>query len=272
MEVKLAEHLGFCFGVKKAVDEALKVKEKANTLGPLIHNKQVVEELDKKGIKKIDNIDEADSNNIIIRTHGASDRIKHEIISKGYKIIDLTCPFVKKLQQYAKDLEKEDYQVIIIGEKNHPEVIAIADDLKEAIILEKPEDADALESYDKIGIVVQTTQTIENFTNIVKRLENKAKSFKIHNTICNATKERQKDAVELAKNVGIMIVVGGYDSANTKQLAELCSKIKETKHIEKEKDLKQEWFKGKNIAGVTAGASTPSSIIEKIIKEISSIQ
>lgn len=268
MKVELAEHTGFCFGVKKAVDEALSLKEKANTLGPLIHNPQVVEELEKKGIKKINNLEEADAPSIIIRTHGASDKLINEINSKGYKIIDLTCPFVKKVQQYAKDLEKDGYKVIIIGEKNHPEVEGIVGHVRNAIVVENPEQAKTLPKMEKIGVVVQTTQTLKNFQDIVSLLKNKTDNLKIYNTICSATAERQEVAIELAKRSDLMIVIGGRNSGNTKQLKELCSNITETKHIESHQELKPEWFKDKKTVGITAGASTPIEIIKKVKKTI----
>ncbi|MFH2028898.1 MAG: 4-hydroxy-3-methylbut-2-enyl diphosphate reductase [Nanoarchaeota archaeon] len=268
MEVKLAKQAGFCFGVRKAVDEALNIQGKANTIGPLIHNRYVVKELEKKGIREIDSLSDSDAPTIIIRTHGASDRLIHEIVSKGHNILDLTCPFVKKVQQYAKDLEKEGYKVIIIGEKNHPEVLAIADNLEDAIIVEKPEDVDGLGRFDKIGVVVQTTQSVSNFTNIISKLESKSDKFRIHNTICNATKERQEGAVKLAKEVDLMIIVGGKDSANTKRLTELCSKIVDTKQIESEYELDKKWLKGKEKIGIAAGASTPDSIIKRIKEKL----
>jgi len=266
MQVKLAKHSGFCFGVKKAVEEASNVKGKANTFGPLIHNPQVVQELAKKGITKIDRLEDADASSIIIRTHGASDKLIHEISSKGYNIIDLTCPFVKKVQEYAKDLEKVGYRVVVIGEKDHPEVLAIADNLKNPFVVEKPEDVDGLVE-DKIGVVVQTTQSVQNFAEIIKKL-GKWSDVKVHNTICNATKERQESAAELAEKVDLMIVVGGKSSGNTKRLVELCSGIKETKHIETDDDLQREWFDGKNVVGVTAGASTPDWVIRRVVKRI----
>jgi len=264
MKVKLATKHGFCFGVKKAVDCVLKLKSNANTIGPLIHNPQFVKELEKKGIKSVDTIAEIDEKTAIIRTHGISDKLIEELKKLDIEIIDLTCPFVKTVQNHAKELESNGYQVIIVGKKGHPEVETIKDNLKNGIILNELEEATSLPKYEKIGIVAQTTQKAGHFMEIGDELKKHAKETKLINTICNATQERQEAALELAHEVDIMIVVGGKNSSNTKQLTTLCSPLVETHHIETASELKEDWFKNKEIAGITAGASTPNSIIEEI--------
>jgi 4-hydroxy-3-methylbut-2-enyl diphosphate reductase len=272
MKVKLSKKHGFCFGVKKAIDCVLKLEGEVNTLGPLIHNPQFVKELAEKGIKPVSSIDEINSKTVIIRTHGIPDKIIDELNKRNINIINLTCPFVKTVQNHAKELEKQGYKVIIIGEKGHPEVEAIKSNLKDAIIIENIEEAKAIKNYEKIGIVAQTTQKVEYFLNIAEELKKHTKETKLINTICNATQERQEAALELAKEVDIMIVIGGYNSANTKQLTKLCEAIVETKHIETEDDLNKSWFKDKNIVGITAGASTPDSIIKKVKERLSFIK
>ena len=272
MKVMLAEKQGFCFGVKRAIDCVLKLQSPVNTLGPLIHNPQFITELEKKGIKSVKGIKEIDSDTIIIRTHGLSDKLIEELKKKNLKIIDLTCPFVKKVQNYAKELEKKGYQVIIVGEKGHPEVQGIKENLRTAIVINSIEEAKQLPKFQKIGIVAQTTQQFDNLVKIGEELKQNASEIKLMNTICNATQERQRAALDVAKMVDIMIVVGGYNSANTKQLANICSSIVETKQIETEAELQKSWFKNKKIAGITAGASTPESIIKKVMKKIELIQ
>ncbi|MFH1642236.1 MAG: 4-hydroxy-3-methylbut-2-enyl diphosphate reductase [Nanoarchaeota archaeon] len=272
MNVEIANHSGFCFGVKKAMDKALHLKEKANTLGPLIHNPQVVLELERKGVKKIDNLSEADASSIIIRTHGASEAQIQDLLSKGYKIIDLTCPFVKKVQDYAKQLEKQGFSVIVIGEKNHPEVEGIVGHIKKASIIENPSQAMLLPMQKKIGVVVQTTQTLENFEKIIKVLKSKTDNLLIHNTICRATTQRQQATIKLAKKSDLMIVIGGRDSGNTKRLKELCEKYTKTKHIESHKELRNDWFAGKKAVGLTAGASSPLNVIRQVKETIEMIK
>ncbi len=268
MKVKLANTHGFCFGVKKAIDCVLELKGNANTLGPLIHNPQFVEELEKKGIKSVDTIEEIDEKTAIIRTHGISDKLIEELKQLNLEIIDLTCPFVKTVQDHAKKLESDGYQVIIVGKKGHPEVEAIKDNLKNGIILNKLEEAESLSQYERIGIVAQTTQKVEHFLKIGDELKKHAKEIKLINTICNATQERQEAALELAHVVDIMVVVGGKNSSNTKQLMTLCETLVETHHIETVDELDKVWFENKEIAGITAGASTPDSIIEEIKNKI----
>ena len=268
MEVEVAKKSGFCFGVKRAVDMALKVGGKSNTIGPLIHNPQVVEDLKNKGITPIGEIDEIDTSTVILRTHGVSKYVVEELNKRGLKVVDLTCPFVKKVKDYALELEKQGYFIVVIGEEIHPEVVAIVSHLKDVVVIDKVEDVDKVGKHDKVGVVVQTTQTVKIFEDIVAELRKKYKGVKICNTICNATAERQQEAIDLAKRSDIMIVVGGENSANTRRLAELCGAIVETHHIEKAGDLEKEWFTGKKKAGVTAGASTPQNMVDKVVEKI----
>lgn len=268
MEVEVAKKSGFCFGVKRAIDWALKVGERCNTIGPLIHNPHVVEDLKKKGIIPVEEIDDIDSSTVILRTHGVSKKVIDELNKKGLHVVDLTCPFVKKVKDYAIELEKQGYFIVVIGEKNHPEVEAIVSHLKNVVVVNSVSDVGKVGERDKVGVVVQTTQTLKLFQDIVAELRKRYNELKVCNTICNATAERQEEAIELAKGSDIMIVVGGKNSANTNHLAELCDAIVETHHVQGADDLKNEWFKGKKKAGVTAGASTSTEIIKKVKKMI----
>ncbi len=267
-KVVLAKNSGFCFGVKRAIELALKTKEKVYTLGPLIHNPQVIAQLEQKGIVAIDSIDDIERGKIIIRAHGISRSVITRAKKKELLVIDATCPFVKNVQQIAESLSRDGYQVVIIGEANHPEVIGIADRVRNPIIIEDVSEVSGIGQFEKIGVVAQTTQSVENYKKMIHELRKHSKKIKISNTICNATKKNQNAAKELAKNVNLMIVVGGYNSGNTRRLAKLCSEIVETKHIEVAEELKKKWFEKKKIVGVTGGASTPDWIIHEVIKSI----
>lgn len=268
MNIKISKNYGFCFGVKRAIGIAKRIEGKANTLGQLIHNPQVIAYLKKKGIKAVDSVGKIKEKTVIIRAHGVPDSIIKKLRKKKIKIIDATCPFVKKAQHLAKLAEKQGYQVILIGEANHPEVKGIIGNLKKKIVIETLTDLKKLKHYKKISIISQTTQSKAKVDSIVKALEKKSNEVKVFDTICNATAERQLAAINLARYSDLMIVIGGYNSANTKQLAKLCSSITQTKHIESASDLKKQWFKDKNNIGITAGASTPNYIVKKVIEKI----
>lgn len=265
MKVKIASNAGFCFGVKRAVDAALK-QENSFSLGPLIHNPQTIKELENKGIKAVDSIDDINKGNLLIRTHGVPESLIVTAKEKGLNVIDLTCPFVKTAQDVAIEAEKEGYKIIVVGEKHHPEVKGIVGNIHNYDIIEKPEQIK--DEYDRVWVVVQTTQTEENLKNILIKLKEKAKELKITKTICNATVERQMNAKELAHKVGMMIVVGGKNSANTNKLFNLCKGIVETRHIESENELEKEWFENKTLVGITAGASTPEWLVRKVAHRI----
>jgi len=267
-KVVLAKNSGFCFGVKRAIELALKIKKKVYTLGPLIHNPQVIAQLEQKGIVVIDSIDDIERGKIIIRAHGIPRSVITRAKKKELSVIDATCPFVQNVQQIAESLGKDGYQVVIIGEANHPEVIGIADRVKNPIIIEDVSKVSGIGQFEKIGVVAQTTQSVENYKKTIHELRKHSKKVKVFNTICNATKKNQSAAKELAKNVNLMIVVGGYNSGNTRRLAKLCSEIVETKHIEVADELKKEWCEKREIIGVTGGASTPDWIIHEVIKSI----
>lgn len=267
-KVQLAKNSGFCFGVKRALDLTLKTKEKVFTLGPLIHNPQVIAELKQKGIEAIESIDDIANGKIIIRAHGIPRSMIAAAEMKGLTVIDATCPFVRKVQNISESLCREGYQVVIIGEANHPEVVGIADRVKNPIIIEAASQISTIGQFKKVGVVAQTTQSIENFNEIIHELKKHSKDIKAANTICDATKKNQDAAKELAKNVDLMIVVGGHYSGNTRRLASLCSAIVETKHIEDSAELEEKWFEHKKLVGVAGGASTPDWIIHEVVERI----
>jgi 4-hydroxy-3-methylbut-2-enyl diphosphate reductase len=273
MKIFLAEYAGFCFGVKRAINLAIETakntKGKVYTYGPIIHNQEVVSKFEKQGIISVDDISKIEEgSSIIIRTHGVSPDKIQEFKKRNFNIIDATCPFVKKAQKFVEQLVNEGYQVVIIGESDHPEVKGICGFAgNNAIVVKDVEEVEKIPKFQKIGVVVQTTQSMENFKNVVSCLLEKALEFKIFNTICDATKKRQDSILKLAKEVDIMIILGGYNSANTKHLAEICSSVGvEVYHIENSAELKEVWFKGKDKVGVAAGASTPDWIINEVVE------
>ncbi len=269
MKVKLAEESGFCFGVKKALDRvnAIESKENVYVLGKLIHNPQVIEELKKQGVRFVEDVSEVSDGTLIISAHGASDGVIGKATEKGLKIIDTTCPLVKNVHNITKNLEKQGYRVVIFGDKEHTEVKGIEGNLKEPIIISDISELDGLDDG-KYALVSQTTQDVVSFNKVSNRLKEKVRDFVVSDTICSATKARQENAEKLAKEVELMIVIGGYNSANTKRLEDICSKIVETKHIESADELDEKWFSGKENIGVTAGASTPESVIKEVVDRI----
>ncbi|MFW5737034.1 MAG: 4-hydroxy-3-methylbut-2-enyl diphosphate reductase, partial [Halanaerobium sp.] len=264
LEVITAEEAGFCFGVERAIDMVLEAASENDdlnvyTLGPLIHNPQVVKRLEKKNIKVASSLAEIDSGIIIIRSHGVAPEIIEQAREKNLKIIDATCPYVKNAQKYARQLVDEGYQTFIYGDEDHPEVQGIygASDKKAFIIREK-EDLNSVELKAKVGFVAQTTKSPESFRDIINLVITEVKELKVFNTICNTTDVRQSSAKKLAEDVDIMFVIGGHNSANTTRLAEICAATNTpTYHIETAAEIKNEWLSGKNKVGITAGASTP---------------
>jgi len=276
MEILVAKTAGFCFGVKRAVNIAFNVSRNKRkgvyTLGPIIHNPQVVEKLKEKGIVPIKEIKKKKGiKALIIRTHGIPRYLSEEILSTGCEIIDATCPFVKKAQYYAKLLREEGYQVVILGEKEHPEVrglMSYASD--DVIVVDGSRPLPRLKS--KVGIVVQTTQPLEALKRLLSYALEYAKEIKVYNTICNSTALRLKETEDMARKVDVMVVVGGRNSANTTQLAILCKSLSvATYHIETPLEIKDKWFKGARKVGITAGASTPKWIIREVEKRIRNI-
>ncbi len=277
MEIILAQHRGFCYGVTRAVqlaESSLGQAPPICTLGPIIHNPQMVEHLKQNGIGKVDSLDEMTEGTIVIRSHGVGPEIYQAATDKNLTIVDATCPHVKKAQQAAKALLDTNDYVVVIGEKKHPEVKSIFEwSNQQAYVVETVEEAEALPNTERIGVVSQTTFAGNEFDRITQVLAGKCRKLEVKRTICTATELRQKAAVELAQNVDIMIVIGGKNSANTTRLAELCSLAGcDTKHIETASELRAEWFTGKAKAGITAGASTPGWIIEEVAQKMETFE
>lgn len=281
--IKLAKYAGFCYGVKRAVETVKKLKaenpdKKVFVLGELIHNSDVINELESLGIKTLTEIPEKGEGICVIRSHGESPQVIEKIKQAGFEPIDLTCLDVKKVQQKAIELAKDGYFLVIVGKSEHPEVIAIKANAelysKDVVVATSVEQLKELETqikaHKKVGVVVQTTQRITTLTSIVDYLISVAKEVHVANTICQSTSMRQSEAKELAKESDLVIVVGSKKSANTTHLAEILKDITKTIHIENDEELvnyKELIEKSKSIS-ITAGASTPQNVIERVIKTL----
>lgn len=283
-DIKLAKFAGFCYGVKRAVDTAKKLKlqnpdKKIYILGELIHNAAVIRELEDLGILTIYEIPESTSNSIcIIRSHGESPEIFTQLEKAGFEIHDLTCPDVKKVQRKAIELVKDDNFLVIVGKSEHPEVIAIKANAaqygKNIIVANKIEElipfAETIKAHKKVGVVVQTTQRLCTLNSIIEYLMSLSKEIHICNTICSSTSFRQNEARKLAEENDLILVVGSKKSANTTHLAEILIDIAETIHIENAEELQNYnnvIADSKKIA-ITAGASTPDNIIEDVVNKL----
>lgn len=270
MQIHLAEHRGFCYGVKRAIETVERCIDsggKAHTLGPIIHNPQMVSELAKKGVSPAKDLDEIAEGTVIIRSHGVGPQIYQEAEAKNLTVVDATCPHVKKAQQAAYELMKEGYPVIIIGERDHPEVKSIVSWTHEqAVIVESIDDAERLPFQQRLGVVVQTTFSGELFEQILAIVKQKCTDMQVKRTICTATDLRQQAAAALAVKMDSMVIIGGKNSANTARLAEVCRQSGcPVYHIETADELKPEWFSNAVHVGISAGASTPEWIIEEVV-------
>lgn len=272
--IKLADSAGFCFGVKRAVDTAINSKNEVNksifTLGPLIHNNDVVNKLKDNNIEAVD-FNEIDTlkngDTIIIRSHGVKPSVKSELINRGFDVIDATCPYVTNIHKKVAKYYDEGYKIIILGDENHPEVIGINGSCNDDAIITK----DGSNLYDlkgKVCLVSQTTEKQSSWQKVLCVVTEKCKEVIAFNTICNATEVRQSSAMKLSKTVDAMVVIGGKNSSNTTKLYEICKEnCKNTYHIENASELPEELRYFENI-GVTAGASTPQWIIEEAIRKM----
>jgi 4-hydroxy-3-methylbut-2-enyl diphosphate reductase len=270
MDVLLAKSAGFCFGVKRATQMAFDAADSyqsLQSLGPLIHSPQMVARLEERGIRVCKQVEEADGEAIVVRSHGVTAEEFAALQDSGKAIVDATCPFVTRAQDYANELSREGYLLVLVGEDHHPEVQGIVSyACGEVVVVANPEEAAGLPRNRKIGIIAQTTQSIENFRAIVGVCLEKTRQLKIYNTICDATSVRQEEAANIAERVELMLVVGGYNSANTTRLAELCREQGTlTYHVETAGEIDPRWFDGVKLVGLTAGASTPQFLIDEIM-------
>lgn len=277
MQVFLPREIGFCFGVKRALKLVLneiKRNGKIYTLGDLIHNSQVVEDLERKGIESIESLSQIKEGTLVIRSHGVDLSLIEEAKKRKIRVLNATCPHVVEVQNIVKSLSQKSYLVVIVGSNTHPEVKGLMASVKngKVYVVKNEREAEKLPSVRKMGIVAQTTESLDNFGNIVKNLIRKGKECRAFNTICRIIRERQEGILKLAEKTQAVIVIGGYNSSNTRQLAKLCrSSGAKTYFIEKEEDLDIEELKGIKRIALTGGTSTPRETIEKIKNKLSLI-
>ena len=283
MEVILAQHAGFCFGVERAVEHVYEQIQKGQppiyTLGPIIHNEEVVKDLEKKGVKVLPDIDclrELNEGTVIIRSHGVGKAIYDRIKQQGLCLVDATCPFVKKIHRIVQEQNQLGRRIIIIGDSSHPEVEGIQGWADERTLVVKNEkelnDLPDLRK-EKLCIVSQTTFNYNKFKELVEKFSEKGYDILVLNTICNATQERQVEAERIASQVDAMIVIGGKNSSNTRKLYEICRKeCINTYYIQTLGDLDPESVSSVRSVGITAGASTPKNIIEEVHTNVRAVK
>jgi small subunit ribosomal protein S1 len=268
VEIRKASVQGFCFGVAitvKKAEEAIASRGDVTTLGHVVHNPQMVESLAQRGLKNAQNVDDVDSGALFVRAHGLPVDVYEKAKEKKLEIIDATCPMVTKIHVQAEKLKADGYKIVVIGDSNHPEVKGTLSHVPGAWCIQSIDDVAKLPRSSKVGVVVQSTWSGEGFTEIVRALSAKYYEVRAVNTICTDTHNRQDEALRLAKNVQVMVVVGGKTSANTKHLADLSeSHGAKAYHIEGPDELQSQWFRNVDVAGLMSGASTPGWLVDQV--------
>ena len=278
MKILVAKNAGFCMGVRKAMEKVLKKLEEnpgneLYTYGPLIHNNQVVQHLEERGVKSITDLNVKKDSTVVIRSHGVPPKTYVEMEQIGLEICDATCEKVKRLQLITNRRAKEGYDIVIIGDKNHAEIIGVHGfSMGKGYVINSEEDIEELPPLGKVAVVAQTTANVQKFNHLLEILNSKFQVEKVYDTICDATHKSQREVLELSEKVDAMIVIGGKHSSNTKRLAELSkSKNIATFHIETKDELPLNEIKNYKTIGVTAGASTPDWLIEEIVDTVSKL-
>ncbi len=284
MNVLVAQKCGFCFGVEHAIELAQNMLAEGKNvycLGPLIHNKQVVDRLAEEGLRVVNHLDEipdsADSSAeppmVLIRSHGCRPEIIEEVRRRGFQLADATCILVKHAQKLVQQLHQEHYRVVVIGDPNHPEIQGVIGYAPDVLVIQGESDLEKLPPRGRLAIVSQTTYSAEEFGKIVGRIAMRGyEELKVVNTICRETARRQDSAVELCKKVVVMFVLGSHHSANTGELADLCRRQNvPTFHLQNWSEFKPEFVLGKTVAGVTAGASTPDWVIQEFVQNLQNL-
>lgn len=275
MEIKLAKQVGFCFGVRRALSKAEKLLEKGDgliySIGDLIHNPQTIGELKRKGLKIAKGLDDIKEGTLVVRAHGFPPSLIQEAKRRRIRLIDATCPFVKKAQTALRSLDRKGYSLLVVGDSHHPEVKSLLGFVRgKAVVVKGPAGLEKLnlEGAKKIGLLAQTTQAEENFQSVAFKLMKEGSfELRIFNTICRAVALRQKEARELARVVDRMVVLGGRKSANTKALAKICREAgTPTYHIERPEELKPSWFDHNKSIGIVCGTSTPKWVRDEVVR------
>lgn len=275
MKITLAKSAGFCFGVKRAIEIAFKTARlgtKVYMLGDIVHNEDVVKQVQKAGICKIKKLSHGKGKILLIRAHGACRHIFEEAKGLGFQIIDATCPMVKEIHRIVKEMENKGYKIIIIGDKRHDEVHGISGQLVNPAIIIDPSDKLPLKKfndYPKACVVAQSTQNLDTVLKIVHRLKTHFRELKFFNTICRPTRLKQEEIKTMPKENDVVIVIGSKTSANTRRLYEIAKSTNNRSFwVQSKKEIKAGWFKGAQTIGITAGASTPEIITQQVIAHI----
>ena len=277
MKIILAKDAGYCFGVRDAVNSAYDTSKEYGEvymLGDIVHNESVVEDLEKNGVKVVSNLNQVpDDKPVLFRAHGTAKEVWKDAEKNKMNIIDATCPLVHEIHKEVKQLDKEGRKIIIIGDHGHDEVIGIASQVQDAIIISTVEEAEKLKKTKKAGIVSQSTQTIENVQDIINILMTKVFDLRFVNTICFPTKRNQEQIKELSEIVDLMIIIGSFTSANSKRLTQLSlERNKNTYQVTNATEIDVSWFeKNINSVGISAGASTPDRIIDSVVKKVKNV-
>lgn len=276
MKVTVAQNCGFCHGVRNAItiaEKTLAQEKNVYSLGPVIHNEDEVGRLAKIGLKTVDSIDEISSGTVLIRSHGAVPGEIEKIKAKGLTIVDATCVLVKRLHKIAAQLDKSGYKVVVIGNKNHPEVQAVVGCAHDVTVIADRSDLHKVRENARLGVICQTTESPDHFGRVVADIEKAGfNELKVINTLCKEAIKRQQAAVRLCKSVEVMFVLGGLASANTRMLAELCKKHNsQTFHLQNWKEFDKSMVSGKKTAGITAGALTPEWVIAEFAARLAAL-
>jgi 4-hydroxy-3-methylbut-2-enyl diphosphate reductase len=272
-DIVVADHAGACYGVERALDLVAGALADSvppvRTLGPLIHNPKVVEELSERGATVVDEVPSDGRGTLVIRSHGVVPDVIRTARERGMAVVDATCPYVMKAQHAAERLARDGYQVVVVGEPGHPEVEGIVGHAPGSHVVQTSQEARALGLTGRVGVVVQTTQSAERLSDVVSGLLPTAEELRVMNTICSATAERQGAASSLAARSDVMVVIGGRNSGNTTRLAEVCSRsCAHVHHVETADELEAAWFDVVSRIGLTAGASTPADQIDEVVARI----
>lgn len=278
LTVRISDYAGFCWGVERALEMTYRAAKEAqgpvNTLGPLIHNPSVIADLKTRGVGVVSDPAEIRGGTVILRSHGVPQETRALLTRSGLTVLDATCPFVTSAQEKAALLHDHGYLVVILGEKDHPEVLGLRSYAgKDSLVVESPRDLPAKLPSKRVGVVVQTTQSQERLAELVADLAPRTRELLVHNTICSATEQRQGAAIAMAAEVDAVVVVGGRESGNTRRLAELCAAVQpRTHHVESAAEIDPTWFRGLHTVGVAAGASTPPGQIEAVVARLRELE
>lgn len=288
MKTLLAEKMGFCFGVEHAIEAAEKLLaqgKKVYCLGSLIHNRQVVDGLAQAGLRVVDKLSEIDTliraegkngekPTVLIRSHGCRPELLEDVKKRGLNLVDATCVLVRRAQNLVGELYQQGYQVVVVGDPDHPEIRGVVGYAPNVIVVAGPDDLEKLPQHGRLAVISQTTHSGEDFGQIVGLIAMRGyEEMKVVNTICRETARRQASAIELCRQVDVMFVLGARHSANTRELAQLCRRNNvETYHLQDWQEFKEEYVKGRKIAGVTAGASTPNWLIKEFVEKLEQLQ